>query len=275
MEGYSCTFTRRWRLGNQIGCKNGASSRPRWTTIWRFNALQHNQASTGESVSTTRAHEISQKIVGYTWFMKAAISKDSNTARNTRIPCVIFEQFKDTLVVFQQGQNWWITRFFPHNWTEYIFHTGISWNSQSFLVSAIIPRGKENDKARQALHNSESIRKRPRWRKSSWWLHCSSGGTLSNLMGTQSRCGMLDKIVQSARSRIAILANKIICNHHLRHSARRLHWPCDFSERRPNNIREDRNTKASTQGYVEEQVTYIAAAATAAAAAAYSRKRRQ
>ena len=32
----------------------------------------------------------------------------------------------------------------PRNWKEYIIHTGISWNSQSFFGSGIIPGGKEN-----------------------------------------------------------------------------------------------------------------------------------
>ena len=35
---------------------------------------------------------------------------------------------------------------------------------------------------------------------------------------------MLDKIVESAGSRITILADTIICNHDLHHSAMRLHW---------------------------------------------------
>ena len=102
------------------------------------------------------------------------------------------------------------------------------------------------------LHTSDSIRKRPGRRRSSFWLHCSSKGTLSNILETQSRIGMLDKIVKSAGSRIAILANKITCNKNLRHSSRRLHWSGDFSERRLSNFRKARNTKASTQGHVRE-----------------------
>ena len=39
-----------------------------------------------------RAHEISMKDFGCTWFMKAAIRKDSNV--------VILALFRDTLVVF-------------------------------------------------------------------------------------------------------------------------------------------------------------------------------
>ena len=51
------------------------------------------------------------------------------------------------------------------------------------------------------------------------------------------------KIVKSAGSRIAILADKIICNHHLHKSARRLHWPCDCPERRSSTFRTTRNTQ--------------------------------
>ena len=38
-----------------------------------------------------------------------------------------------------------------YNWKEHIYHRGNSWNFQSILVSGIIPGGKENDKARQAV----------------------------------------------------------------------------------------------------------------------------
>ena len=41
--------------------------------------------------------------------------------------------------------------FIPHNLKEYIFHRGISWNSQSILASGIILGGKENEEARQAV----------------------------------------------------------------------------------------------------------------------------
>ena len=39
----------------------------------------------------------------------------------------------------------------PHDWKEYIFHRGSSWDAQSILVSGLIPGGMENDKARQAV----------------------------------------------------------------------------------------------------------------------------
>ena len=39
----------------------------------------------------------------------------------------------------------------PYDWKEYIFHRGCSWDMSSILGSGLIPGGKENDKARQAV----------------------------------------------------------------------------------------------------------------------------
>ena len=198
MEGYSCTITRRRILGScslQTGYKNGASSWPRWTTTCWFTGLGTQSGQYCWERLHKKAHEISTKDFGYTWFMKAAIRKDSNTAWITRVPCVTFEQFKDTLVVFQKGQNTWVTRLFHTSGRSISFHRGILWTCQSNLGSGMIPGGKENDKARQAVFFTplNPFGKRPGWRRTSRWLHCSSEGTLSNLLETQSRCGMLDK----------------------------------------------------------------------------------
>ena len=130
------------------------------------------------------------------------------------------------------------------NFVEFSIHFG-EWNNSG-------RKGEWQGSTSSLLYTSESIGKRPRRRRTSFWLHCSSKGTLSNILETQSGCGILDKIVKSAGSRIPILGNKIICNHNLRHGARRLHWSCDFSERRLSNFRKARNTKASTQGHVKE-----------------------
>ena len=40
-------------------------------------------------------------ISGFVWFMKAAARKESDTAWITRSPCLICEQYRDTLVVFR------------------------------------------------------------------------------------------------------------------------------------------------------------------------------
>ena len=39
----------------------------------------------------------------------------------------------------------------PPNWKKYIYHSELSWNFQSVLGKALIPVGKEKDKARQIL----------------------------------------------------------------------------------------------------------------------------
>ena len=64
-------------------------------------------------------------------------------------------------------------------------------------------------------------------------------------MGNEIKMRYIGKNVKSAGWRIAILADKIICNHHRCPSARRLHWSSDFSERGSSNIRKARNTKAN------------------------------
>ena len=74
-----------------------------------------------------------------------------------------------------------------------------------------------------------------------------------NLLETQSRCCIWDKIVLSSGSRIAILAIEIIRNHHLRQCqetaliVRPLRTEIEQYSRGSH-----RNTKASTQGYVKE-----------------------
>ena len=88
------------------------------------------------------------------------------------------------------------------------------------------------------------------------------------LVGNATKCCILGTIVASAGSRVAILANEIICDHDLRHNTRRLHWPCDCSKRRSSTFRKACDTKARTQGHVEEELAKPAAAAAWAAAAA-------
>ena len=107
--------------------------------------------------------------------------------------------------------------FIPHNWKEYIFHGGSSWNSQSNLVSGLIPGGKENDKARQAVFFTllDPFGNNPDEEKPHDDYTVPQEVHYQTELETHSRCSVLDKIIQSARSRIAILANQIICNHHL------------------------------------------------------------
>ena len=106
--------------------------------------------------------------------------------------------------------------FFPYKWKEYVFRRGSSWNSQSILGSELIPGGKENDKARQAVfftllypfgnnpteekpHDDFTVPQKVHYKH--FWKH-------------NQDAFFLDKIFQSAGSRGAILANEVICNHH-------------------------------------------------------------
>ena len=56
----------------------------------------------------------------------------------------------------------------------------------------------------------------------------------------------------SARSRIGILADKVICNHDLRYNTCRLYWSSDCTKRRSSFFGKACNSKASTQGDVEQ-----------------------
>ena len=73
------------------------------------------------------------------------------------------------------------------------------------------------------LCSYESFRRRPEEEEPHFDCTISLKVHCETCWKKQSRCGKLDKIVKGAGSRIAILANKIICNHNPRHSSRRLH----------------------------------------------------
>ena len=68
MEGYSCPFSRLRRLHNstlQDGYKKAASLRPRWTTIWRLNALGHNPGQYCWKRLQNKGHTFPQKRIEY------------------------------------------------------------------------------------------------------------------------------------------------------------------------------------------------------------------
>ena len=146
--------------------------------------------------------------------MKEAVRVELNTVWITRILC---GTFKDTLVVFPKVPGSMGHTSILYDWKEYIFHRGCSLDMQSILASGLIPGGKENDKAQQAqlftllspfgdnpddekLHDNNKIRQEVHYH--SYWKR--------------------DR--DASRSRIAILANEVIFDHHPQSRARRL--PC-------------------------------------------------
>ena len=160
------------------------------------------------------------------------------------------------------GTLWWYSNKTRNDGTPLFRITGRStsftWEIRGTLNPFLTEwknsgRKRERQSSTRSLfHTSGSVRKQPRWRETSRRLHCSSESTWPNFLETQSRCSFLDKINQIEESRIAILANQIICNHLPLYCARRLHLSSVFLKRRSSIIREVRNTKASTQVCVKE-----------------------
>ena len=85
---------------------------PRWSQRWHAITIKTNENKTDHIIGTPwdrccwrRLHRMEQDnfltINGFIWFMKGAVRKESNTPWITTIPCVTFEQFKDTLVIFR------------------------------------------------------------------------------------------------------------------------------------------------------------------------------
>ena len=195
-----------------------------------------------------KEREISVTKRGYKRFLHAAQRKELNTAKIKMEFYFTYELFKDTLVVFQSSQNWWCCVFVLRNWKRNIFHRGLSWNFQPILGNGLIPGGKEKDKAPHAVFRTPTnpFWKWPGGRRTSWWLHSSTGSTLRNSLETRPECCILGTIIKSAGSRIGILADEVICNHDLRNDTWRLHWSCDLSGRRSSNFRKAWNSKAGS-----------------------------
>ena len=171
-----------------------------------------------------KEHRISAKKIGCAWFIRAAPRKGSNIAKMKMGIYVNSELFRDTPVVFQHIQNWWNTR---------LFHTNGRNISTPKEVRGFFSARKEGQGSAGSLSNTtESLWKGPGGVEASFWLYSSSESTLWNSLETQPRCCILGTIVESAGSRTAMLANRLIYNHGLRHNTRRLHWPRDCSERR-------------------------------------------
>ena len=172
---------------------------------------------------------------GYKRFLQTGQRREPNTAK---LKMDSYALFKDTLVVFESTQNWWVMCLFLAIGKRYIFHRGLSWNSQSILGNGLFPGRKEKDKDRQAVFptlTNPFFWKWPAGRRTSWWKHSSIEGTSRNSLETLPKCRMLGTIIKSAGSRIGILADEVICNHD--YDTSRLHCPCDFSRRRSNTFR--------------------------------------
>ena len=250
VDSYSFQFFV-WRSsvngGLQNGYKNGASLRPRWTTIWRSTSLdtirpvllkafaKHGAQNLSEKHWLRLTHEGSSKFLGL-------LSSNSRTHWwNSNWPWVDGVH-SDSLhlerVYFSQGLSFQHS-LCPWEWTD----SGWTWKRQRTPLNPFWWRF--------------------RLRRTSWWSHSSSKSALSQSLETQSRCRLVEKIIPSTRSRFAILANAVTCNHRTQSCASRLHPQSNLSKRRSNAVGETLNPTTRAESHIEKQCAFAAAPAAA------------
>ena len=102
------------------------------------------------------------------------------------------------------------------------------------LGSGLIPGGKASDKEIQMKINPMKITR--------FLRKC-----IITVIGNVIRMPFFDKITQDTRSRTAILANEVICDHHPLSCARRLHLQNNFWERRTSIVRKTLTPRPGTR----------------------------
>ena len=123
----------------------------------------------------------------------ASLSRSTTTAPSyTRSRCTTTRRY--------QGRGWPIGRLLPRAYSVHPFTQELRGFFNPFCEWNYTGRKRGWQGSTSSLvYNLESIRKRPGRRRTSFWLHCSSNGTLSNVLETQSRCGLLDHSNQERR----------------------------------------------------------------------------
>ena len=133
-------------------------------------------------------------IGDHIWFMQWDSKKRIECYKVLTIDLyVIYELFRDILMIFQKIQIWWITRSFHKNGSSTSFTTEFRGIFNPCWEWVDAEMKKENDMTRQAVFFTplEAIRKQPRRRSISFWLHCSSKDTLWNILETRSAFGRI------------------------------------------------------------------------------------
>ena len=208
LQRYVATSTKKNEnlMGRDIGTQ--------WNQYWK------------EDLNVTE-QEISVMKRGYKRSLKAVQRKEWNTATTKIDSCEIYERFRDTLVVFQSNQNWWVI----------------------YLI-LVVERNTSFTASDSLSNTNESFSTRPGRGDRKQRFHISTEGTLRNSLDIYPKCRILGTIIKSAGSRIGILAHEVLCNHDLRYDTRRLHWLCYFSRRRSSTFRTTWDAEAGTQGNV-------------------------
>ena len=204
------SFTRRSFVDTSIqnGHKDGTSSRSRQTRTRRIISLWHREIGICWRRLLDMEHKNYQKTIGFGWLMKAAVRKELSTVWITRIPCVTFEPFKDTLVVFRYVHSLQLERV---HLSQRLF-VGCSIYFGEWIDSGL--KGKRPSPTSSLPHTLESFLWKSRWRK----LH--DDYTIPQKVHDHSDWKRDQdavywmRIIQSTRSMIAILAIEVICDHH-------------------------------------------------------------
>ena len=109
-----------------------------------------------------------------------------------------------------------------YDWKEYIFSQGLFFQHPTYPGERNIPSGKESEDDRLFFTPLNPFGKIP-MKKKPWWSHNSSKTALTQKLKRNQDAVYLGKIFPSTRSRIAILANEVTCNHRTQSCASRLH----------------------------------------------------
>ena len=144
----------------------------------------------------------------------------------------------------------------PYNWKECLYHRGCSFSIQSVLENGLI---RVDMKARKggklpSSHHLTLLVEIPT-KKNLVMITQLQPQSLE----TYSGCRLLDKIIPSTRSRIAILADEVTCSHRERSCASRLHLQSYLSKGRSNTVRKTLNPSTCAKSHTESKLAFAAA----------------
>ena len=171
-------------------------------------------------------------MASFSWFINAAVRAEFSTASITTKIFVLSTSYSGTLCYSDKSR---INEIFAYS-------LQLEWESMSFkgdlhgiyFPEWIIPGGKENDWYRQAVfYTLESMRKRHGWRRTFILITLFLRRCMINLVGNAIKISVYWRTLSRAQDEgLRFLMTKSFAIITLRHCTRRLHWSCDFSERR-------------------------------------------
>ena len=140
------------------GHKDGTSSRSRQTRTRRIISLGLREIGICWRRLLYMEHKNYQKAIGFDWLIKEVVGIELRTVWITRIPCVTFESFKDTLVVFRYVHSLQLERV---HLSQRLF-VGCSIYFGWWIDSGL--KGKRPSPTSSLRHTFESFLWRSKWR---------------------------------------------------------------------------------------------------------------